>query len=94
MNRVNEEAVEASRDMPSSELLRLSETVRAETLALLARIEDDQFDEQMPGVPWSGGTIGAVLLHSSGDRAPLEVALGRPRGQRRLTGEERARWRR
>ena len=67
VNRVNEEAVEASRDVPFSELLRLSETIRAETLALLARIEDDQFDVQMPGVPWSGGTIGAVLLHSSGD---------------------------
>ncbi len=67
VNRVNEESVEASRDMPFAELLRLSQTVRAETLALLARIEDDQFDIQMPGVPWSGGTIGAVLLHSSGD---------------------------
>jgi len=67
VNRVNEEAVEASRDVPFSELLRLSQTVRAETLALVARIADDQFDVQMPGVPWSGGTIGAVLLHSSGD---------------------------
>jgi hypothetical protein len=67
VNRVNEEAVERSRDVPFSELLRLSQTVRAETLALVARIADDQFDVQMAGVPWSGGTIGAVLLHSSGD---------------------------
>lgn len=67
VNRVNEEAVEQSREVPFSELLRLSETIRGETLSLLARIEDDQFDVQMPGVPWSGGTIGAVLLHSSGD---------------------------
>src|SRR5690606_25453835 len=62
-HRVNEESVDASRDVPFGDLLRQSQQVRAETLALLARIEDDQFDVQMPGVPWSGGTIGAVLLH-------------------------------
>lgn len=67
VNRVNEEAVTQSRDVPFEDLLRLSQEIRSETFALLARIGDDQFDVQMPGVPWSGGTIGAVLVHSSGD---------------------------
>lgn len=67
VNRVNEEAVTQSRDVPFEALLRLSQEIRSETFALLARVEDDQFDVKMPVVPWSGETIGAVFVHSSGD---------------------------
>ena len=47
--------------------MQLSQESRAQTFALMARIEDDQFAVKMPNVPWSGGTIPGVLLHNSGD---------------------------
>lgn len=67
VNRVNEEFMRRYRDTSFEALVRLTQAARAKTFALLARIDDDQFDVQMPRVPWSGGTIGGVLLHNGGN---------------------------
>jgi hypothetical protein len=49
------------------DVLRDGEAALAETYSLLAEVADERLDEQMPGVPWSGGTISGVLTHNAGD---------------------------
>ena len=44
-----------------SEVVALGEAARAETLALLSALTDDQLAEKLPGAPWSDGTIDGVL---------------------------------
>jgi hypothetical protein len=67
LHKVNDDFMLEYRDRSFDELVRLTEQSRSETMALMARIDDDQFGVQMPGVPWSGGTIGAVLTHNGGN---------------------------
>jgi Protein of unknown function (DUF1706) len=54
-------------DASFDDVLRAGEEALSETYEVLAMVDDDRLDEQMPGVPWSGGTIGAVLTHNAGD---------------------------
>jgi hypothetical protein len=71
VNRGNDEFTKAHRDVSLAELIRLGEEARSETFALLARLTDDQFRMQIPGAPWSGGMVGPVLAHNSGDHARM-----------------------
>jgi hypothetical protein len=69
VNRGNDEFTKEHRHLPLGELIRLGEEARSETMALLARLTDEQYGMTIPGAPWSGGTVGAVLAHNSGDHA-------------------------
>jgi hypothetical protein len=54
---------------PVDELVRIGLTVRADTLALLASLDDDQLASKIPGAPWADGTVGGVLsVHSAHSR--------------------------
>ena len=46
---------------PLDELVRVGLAVRADTLALLAELTDEQLASRIPGAPWSDGTVGGVL---------------------------------
>jgi hypothetical protein len=48
-----------------SEVIALGQGARAETLALLAELTDEQLAEKLPGAPWSDGTIGGVISVSA-----------------------------
>jgi len=51
---------------PLDELVRIGLAVRADTLALLAELTDEQLASKIPGAPWSDGTVGGVLsVHAS-----------------------------
>ncbi|HEX5588611.1 MAG TPA: hypothetical protein VFZ17_14985, partial [Acidimicrobiia bacterium] len=67
VHRVNDDWMLEHRDVPYDELVRRLQDARAQTFALMARVDDDQFDVQMPNVPWSGGTISGVLTHNGGN---------------------------
>jgi hypothetical protein len=69
VNRGNDEFTKAHRDLSLAELIRLGEEARSDTFALLARLGDEQFEMPIPGAPWSGGTVGAVVAHNSGEHA-------------------------
>lgn len=49
------------RGKPFAELARIGLAVRAETLALLAGLTEEQLQEKIPGAPWADGTIGGIL---------------------------------
>jgi hypothetical protein len=44
-----------------SEVVALGQTLRGETLTLLAQLTDAQLEEKLPGAPWADGTIGGVI---------------------------------
>jgi len=46
---------------PFSELVRIGQEVRGDTLALLAELSDDDLASKIPGAPWADGTVGAIL---------------------------------
>ena len=48
-------------DKPLDELVRVGLAVRADTLALLAELDDDQLASRVPGAPWADGTVGGIL---------------------------------
>lgn len=48
-------------DKPIDELVRVGLAVRAETLALLAELDDEQLASKIPGAPWSDGTVGGIM---------------------------------
>lgn len=43
------------------ELVRVGQAVRAETLALLAELSDEDLTSKIPGAPWADGTVGGVM---------------------------------
>ncbi|MEZ5376243.1 MAG: DinB family protein [Acidimicrobiales bacterium] len=43
------------------ELVRIGQAVRAETLALLAELSDDDLASRIPGAPWADGTVGGIM---------------------------------
>jgi len=49
------------REKTLSEVVALGQYVRADTLALLASLRDEQLDDKLPGAPWGDGTIGTLL---------------------------------
>ena len=46
---------------PLEVLIRIGLAVRAETLALLAELTDEQLASKIPGAPWSDGTVGGIM---------------------------------
>ena len=52
---------QAHRDNTLSEVVALGQAMRAETLALLAELTDEQLKQTLPGAPWADGTVGGVL---------------------------------
>lgn len=70
-NDSNDGWAHADHEFPLGTLVRQSEEALSRTFALLARCTDEQLASRGPNVPerWSGGTLGAVLAHNSGDHA-------------------------
>jgi hypothetical protein len=48
-------------DVPFDELVRIGLATRADTLALLAGLSDDDLASTIPGAPWADGTVGGIL---------------------------------
>jgi hypothetical protein len=46
---------------PFVELVRIGQAVRADTLALLAELSDDDLASKIPGAPWADGTVGGIM---------------------------------
>ena len=46
---------------PFVELVRIGQAVRADTLALLAELSDEELASRIPGAPWAVGTVGAIM---------------------------------
>ena len=53
-------------DKSLDELIRVGLEARADTLALLAELDDEQLASKIPGAPWADGTVGGVLSIHSG----------------------------
>jgi hypothetical protein len=61
VHRMNEEFVAEHCGKPLLDVIGVGQSARAETLALLASLSDDQLTEKLPGAPWADGTVGGVL---------------------------------
>jgi len=61
VNETNERWVLKHRAKSLSDVLALGAQARAETLALLASLSDDQLLEKVPRAPWADGTVAGVL---------------------------------
>ncbi|WP_420450573.1 DinB family protein [Ilumatobacter sp.] len=49
-----------------AELVRIGLAVRADTLALLAELSDDDLASEIPGAPWADGTVGGIMAANAG----------------------------
>ncbi len=65
VHAMNESWVVRYREKPLTDVVALGQQVRAETLALLARLSDARLAEKLPGAPWADGTVGGVLATSA-----------------------------
>ena len=61
---------------PLVELVRLGQQVRAETLALLAELSDDDLASVIPGAPWADGTVGGIMA-ANASHARMHLAWAR-----------------
>jgi len=61
VHAMNESWVLKNRDKDFSEVVALGQKVRAETLALISELSDEQLNERLPGAPWGDGTIAGVI---------------------------------
>jgi hypothetical protein len=61
VHEMTERWVVEHRDKSLSEVVALGESARAETMALMSELTDEQLAEKLPGAPWSDGTIGGVI---------------------------------
>ena len=50
-----------NQDKPLDELVRLGCETRADTLALLAELTDEQLASKIPGAPWANGIVGGIM---------------------------------
>ncbi len=66
VHRDNEAHIAKHRHRGLEELLSDLTTARANTLAFIETLTDDQLDTTIPGAPWSDGTIGGVLAANGG----------------------------
>ena len=62
VHRGNQDNVDAHRDDDLDTLFADLDAARAETLALLESLTDEQLASPLPGAPWNDGTIGGVIL--------------------------------
>jgi hypothetical protein len=68
VHALNEAWVNEHKDKNLNEIVVLGQRVRAETLALLATLTEEQLNEKIPGAPWGDATIGGVIA-LNGDHA-------------------------
>lgn len=61
VHAMTEEWKQEQEGRPLDELVVTGLAVRADTLALLAELTDEQLASKIPGAPWSDGTVGGVL---------------------------------
>ena len=61
VHEMTEAWTDEHRSKTLSEVVALGQKARAETLALLAELTDEQVAEKLPGAPWADGTVGGVL---------------------------------
>ncbi len=54
------------RGKPFSELARVGLAVRADTLALLSELTDEQLLSVIPGTPWADHTVGGIMAANAG----------------------------
>jgi hypothetical protein len=57
----NDRWVKKYHDASFDLLVVLGERARATTLELMGRLDDADFERQIPGAVWDGGTVGAML---------------------------------
>ncbi len=48
------------------ELVRIGQEVRADTIALLAELTDEDLASTIPGAPWADGTVGGIMAANAG----------------------------
>lgn len=46
---------------PFTELVRIGQKVRADTIALLHELSDEDLASKIPGAPWADGTVGGIM---------------------------------
>jgi hypothetical protein len=68
VHEMNEQWVNRHKQASFSEIVALGQKVRAETLALMASLSDEQLAEKIPGAPWGDATVGGVIA-INGDHA-------------------------
>lgn len=61
VHEMTEQWVREHRTKSLSEVVALGQRARAETLALLGELSDEQLAEKMPGAPWAGGVVGGII---------------------------------
>jgi hypothetical protein len=61
VHRWTEEWKQEHQGKPLDELVRIGLGVRAETLALLASLSDEDLASKIPGAPWADGTVGGIM---------------------------------
>jgi uncharacterized damage-inducible protein DinB len=62
VHKTNQDNVDSHRDDELETLLKDLDAARADTLALLDSLTDEQLASPVPGAPWADGTIGGVLI--------------------------------
>jgi hypothetical protein len=62
VHKGNQDNVDAHRGDDLDTLLKDLDAARADTLALLDELTDEQLAAPLPGAPWADGTIGGVLI--------------------------------
>lgn len=61
VHKGNEDWVAGHRAKSLSEVIAAGQETRAETLALLAELSDEQLQDKLPGAPWGDGAVGTIL---------------------------------
>lgn len=61
VHEMTEDWVRQHRGKSFSEIVALGQSARAETLALLASLSDEQLAMKLPEAPWADGSVGGVL---------------------------------
>ncbi len=61
VHEMTEKWVVEHRTKSLSDVVALGQRARAETIALLAELTDEQLAEKLPGAPWADGTVGGVI---------------------------------
>ena len=62
VHKGNQDNVDAHRDDDLDTLFADLDAARADTLALIESLSDEQLASPLPGAPWNDGSIGGVLI--------------------------------
>ena len=81
VHKGNQDNVEEHRDDDLDVLFKDLDAARADTMAILDSLSDEQLASPLPGAPWADGTIGGVILtnafHAAQHWAWVEEGLER-----------------